>query len=119
MKNQFKFKNLPSTVNSADCVPKSHEDGIINDPSIMRNISHVDFNNKNVDNPKFVKVTSYPAVGGHLTSKYYLDEALFKSVDESSLSRLDPNEVLKLDEQDSIFLNSTSTSPKMMIEIPN
>ena len=37
---------------------------------------------------------------------------------ESSLLRLDLNENLKLDEQDSINLNSTLTSPKTIIEIP-
>ena len=32
--------------------------------------------------------------------------------------RLDPDEKLKLDEQDSIILNSTLTSPKTIIELP-
>ena len=32
--------------------------------------------------------------------------------------RLDPDEKLKLDKQDSIILNSTLTSPKTIIEIP-
>ena len=40
------------------------------------------------------------------------------SVDESSWSRLDPGEKLNLDEQDSIFPNSTLTSPKTIIEMP-
>ena len=39
-------------------------------------------------------------------------------MDELSLLRLDPDEKLKLDEQDSIILNSTLTSPKTIIEIP-
>ena len=43
----------------------------------------------------------------------YVDNA----IDESSLLRLDPNEKLNLDEQGSIFLNSTLTSPKTIIEI--
>ena len=59
-----------------------------------------------------------PAVGEHLTAKYYVDDALFYSVDELSLLRLDPNEKLKLDEQNSIILNSTLTSPKTIIELP-
>ena len=32
--------------------------------------------------------------------------------------RLDPDEKLKRDQQDSILLNSTSTSPKTIIELP-
>ena len=39
-------------------------------------------------------------------------------VDESSLLRLDPDEKLRLDEQDSIALNSTLTLPKTIIELP-
>ena len=37
---------------------------------------------------------------------------------ESSLLRLDPGGKIKLDEQDSRVLNSTSTSPKTVIELP-
>ena len=59
-----------------------------------------------------------PAVGEQLTAKFYDDHALSESVDESSLLRLDPDEKLKLDEQDSIILNSTLTSPKTIIELP-
>ena len=32
--------------------------------------------------------------------------------------RLDPDEKLKLDEQDSVILNSSLTSPRTMIELP-
>ena len=44
----------------------------------------------------------------------YVDNA----IDESSSLRLDPDETLDLDNQDSIILNSTLTSPKTKIEIP-
>ena len=40
-------------------------------------------------------------------------------MDETTLLRLDPDEKLKLDEQSSIIFNSSSTSPKTIIEIPN
>ena len=50
----------------------------------------------------------------HLTPKVYVDSA----IDETSLLGLDPNEKLDLDNQDSIILNSTLTSPKKIIEIP-
>ena len=53
-----------------------------------------------------------------MTPKLYVDNAIRNTLDESSLLRLDPDEKLKLDEQDSIFLNSTLTSPKTIIEIP-
>ena len=50
-----------------------------------------------------------PAVGEQLTAKYYVDNAIFYSVDESSLLILGPDEKLKLNEQDSIILSSTLT----------
>ena len=55
-----------------------------------------------------------PQIDSHLTAKLYVDNA----VDESSLLRLDPNEKLNLNNQDSIILNSTLTSPTTIIEIP-
>ena len=90
----------------------------INDPSTIRNTTYVDFNDKNLDNVIFVKVNSMPTVGEHLTAKNYVDNAISYHVHEPSLLTLDPNEMLKLDEQDSIILKSTSTSPKTKIELP-
>ena len=58
-----------------------------------------------------------PAVREHLTPKLYADEAISYWLDEISLLRLDPDEQLKLDEQDSIVLNSTLASPKTIIEL--
>ena len=59
-----------------------------------------------------------PAVGKHLTAKNCVDNAIPNSVDDSSLLKLDPNENIKLYEQDSIILNSTLRSSKTIIEIP-
>ena len=39
-------------------------------------------------------------------------------MDNSSLLRTDPDEKLKLDEQDSIVLNSSLTLPKILIKLP-
>ena len=47
-------------------------------------------------------------------NKYYVDN----SINESSLLRLDSNEILDLDNQDSILLNSTLIEPKTIIELP-
>ena len=58
-----------------------------------------------------------PAVGEHLTAKYYVDHAIFHNVHETSLLIFDTDEQLKLDEQDSIIPNSTLTSPKTVIEL--
>ena len=55
-----------------------------------------------------------PAFPEHLTPKNYVDYAR----DEPSLLRLDPDEKLNLDEQDSILLNSTLTLQNTKIELP-
>ena len=115
LKNQYRIKNLPDPISIGEPVSKQYVDNKFNDPSIIKNTAHVDFNDKNLDNVRFVKVNSMPAVGEHLTAKYYVDNAISKAIDESSLLRLDPDEKL---EQDSIILNSTLTSPKTILEIP-
>ena len=54
----------------------------------------------------------------HLTTKSYVDNAIPDALDESSLLSLDLDGTLKLNEQDSIILISTLTSPRTIIEIP-
>ena len=41
---------------------KSYVDKEFNDPIIIKNTAHVDFNDKNPDNVRFVKVNSMTAV---------------------------------------------------------
>ena len=94
---------------------KEYVDHKFNDPSIIKNTNHVDFNDKDINNVRWVKVNKMPAFAEHLTPKIYVDHA----VSESSLLRIDPDEKLNLDEQDFIlFLNSTLTLPNTIIEIP-
>ena len=59
-----------------------------------------------------------PALREHLTPKYFVHQAIANWLDEFSLLRIHPDEQLKLDEEDPIFLNSTLTSPKTIIELP-
>ena len=87
-------------------------------PSTIKSIAHAHFNDKNLDNVRFVKVNSMPALPEHLTAKNYVYQTISNRVDGSSLLRLDPDEELKIEEQDSINLKSSLTSPKTIIEIP-
>ena len=59
-----------------------------------------------------------PAVREHLTPKFYVDRTTFYFLDEVSLLRLDPNDELEVDKQNSITPNSTLTSPKTILELP-
>ena len=49
---------------------KSKVDRRLNDRRIIRNTTHVDFNDKNLVKVRFVKVNSMPAVREHLIPKY-------------------------------------------------
>ena len=44
-------------------------DNKVNNSNILKNTAHVDFNDKNLDNVRFVKVNCMPATGEHLTVK--------------------------------------------------
>ena len=115
LKNQYRIKNLPDPISIGEPDSKQYNDKKFDDPSIIKNTAHVDFNDKNLDNVRFVKVNSMPAVGEHLTAKYYVDKTISDRVNEQSLLRLDPDEKLT---QDTIILNSTLTTPKTILELP-
>ena len=118
MKNQNRNNKLPDPKNIREAASKIYVDNKFNEPSIIKNSTQVDFKDKNLDNVRFIKVNSMPAVGEPLTAKYFVDNAISHSVDESSLLTLYPNEKIKLDEQASIIPNSTLISSKTIIEIP-
>ena len=123
LKNQYRNKNLPDPISIREAAWKKYTDNNFSDPSVMTNPAHVDFNDKNLDNVHYIRVNSFPTLEGilkeiQLTPKNYVDQTISEGVDDSSLLRLDPDEKLKLDEQDSIVLNSTLTLPKTIIELP-
>ena len=57
-------------------------------------------------------------MGEHATPKYFVDQAISNSVNESSLLKSDIHEESKLAEQVSLFLNPSLTSSKTKLEIP-
>ena len=76
---------LPKTV--IELPTKNYLNKNFIDPSIIRNTADADFKNKNLDNVRFVKTNSMPAVGALLKAKYYVDKAIFYSVNEASFLR--------------------------------
>ena len=115
LKNQYRIKNLPDPIETQDACNKNYVDNLFNDPIILKNTEHIDLNDRNITNARFIQVNQLPQIDSHLTAKLYVDKSISDSVDESSLLRLDPDEKLK---QDSIILNSNLTSPKTIIELP-
>ena len=118
MKNQYRIRNVNDPISIREAVSKNCVENLFNDPSFLKNTAHVEFNDENLDNVRFVKVISLPFVREDLTRKVYVDDAVSHSLNEHSSFRLDFNEKLKLDEQDSIVPNFTLSSPKTTFKIP-
>ena len=70
-KNQIRVKNSP--VESTDAVCQSFVDSGLKHPSILGNIALVEFNDKYLDDVRFVKVSNMPVVEEHITAKYYVN----------------------------------------------
>ena len=71
----------PSPKTRIESPTKNYDDKNFDDPSIIKNINHVDFIDKNLDNVRFIKVNSFLANPGHLTAKVFVDNAKSYSVD--------------------------------------
>ena len=49
----------------------------------MKNTAHIDLNDRNITNARFIQVNQLPQIDSHLTAKLYVDNA----IDETSLVR--------------------------------
>ena len=114
LKIQYKIQNLPDPTDTQDACSKNYVDSLFNDPSIIKITAHIDLKDRNITNARLIQVNQTPQIDSPLTAKLCVDN----TIDESSFLRLDPNETLDLDNQDSIILNSTLTDPTTIIEIP-
>ena len=83
MKNQFRIKNLRDPISIRDACSKKYVDTLFNNPSILKNTAHIDLNDRNIINARFIQVNQLPQIDSHLTPKLYVDN----TVDESSLVR--------------------------------
>ena len=115
LKNEYRIKNIPDPISTTEACSKKYVDNLFNNSSIVKNDAHIDLNDRNITNCRFLSVNQLPQIDSHLTAKLYVDNAISDGVNEQSLLRLDPNENLA---QDSIILNSTITSPKTIVELP-
>ena len=83
LKNQFRIKNLPDPISLGEAASKNYVDNLINDSSLLKNTEHIDLNDRNITNARFIQVNQLPQIDSHLTAKLYVDNA----IDESSLVR--------------------------------
>ena len=69
LKGQYRIKNLKDPFSIRLACSKNYVDDKFNDPSIIKNIDHVDFNDENLVNVRFIKVISIPTLEEQLTPK--------------------------------------------------
>ena len=106
----FLNSTLTSPKTTNELPNKNYVDSKFNDP--IKDTEHIDLNDRNFTNARFIQVNQLPQIDTDLTAKLYVDNA----IDEPSLLRLDPVEKMK---QGSIIFISTLTSSKTKIELPN
>ena len=83
LKNQYRIKNLPDPISIREPASKHYVDNLFNDPSIIKNTEHIDLNDRNITNARFIQVNQWPRIDSHSTPMLYVDNA----VDEPSLVR--------------------------------
>ena len=83
LKNQYRIKNLTDPNNIREACSKNYVVNLFNDPSIMKNNTHIDMNDRNITNARFIQVNQLPQIDSHLTAKLYVDN----SIDEPTLVR--------------------------------
>ena len=97
LKNQYRIKNLPDPISIREAASKNYVDNLFNDTSIVKYNAHIDLNDRNITNARFIQVSQWPQIDSHLTPRLYVDNA----VDESSLVR---------NNQDNDFNNNNLTN---------
>ena len=68
-KNQFRIKNLPDPISIREACSKIYVDKLFNDPSIVKNTEHIDLNDRNITNARFIQVNQLPQIDSHLCAK--------------------------------------------------
>ena len=62
LKNQFRIKNLPDPISIREAASKNYIDNLLNDPSVVKNTAHIDLNDRNVTNARFIQVNQWPQI---------------------------------------------------------
>ena len=108
MRHEYKIINIPNPTDINDCCNKKYVDDLINDSSIIKNTSHINLNDRNITNVRFISVNQLPQIDSHLTAKLYVDNL----VDNTSIIRNNTDNNLnnnKLTNINSITINNKPT----------
>ena len=82
LKNENRIKNIPDPISITEAASKRYVDNKFKDPILIKNTSHIDLNDGNITNARFIQVNQVPQIDSHLTAKLYLDQAISNGVDE-------------------------------------
>ena len=80
LKNLYRIKNVPDPINTKEACNKNYVDNLFNDSTIVKNSAHIDLNDKNITNARFIQVNQLPQIDSHLTAKLYVDNAISKVI---------------------------------------
>ena len=67
-KNQYRITNLPDPISVREAASKNYVDNLFNDPSLIKNNVHIDLNDRNKTNARFIQVNQLPRIDSHLTA---------------------------------------------------
>ena len=87
LKNQYRIKKLPDPISIREAASRNYVDNLFSDPNVIENNAHIDLNDRNITNARFIQVNQLPQIDSHLTAKQDVDNA----IDESTLIRNNEN----------------------------
>ena len=73
LKNQYKIKILPVSINISDAGSKNYVDNFFSNSSVIKNTSHIDLNDRSFTNARFIQVNQLPQIDSQETAKFYVD----------------------------------------------
>ena len=76
LKSQFRNKISPDPISIREATSKNSVDNLFNDPSIIKNTTHIDLNDRNITNARFIQVNQWPQIDSYLTPKIYVDAVI-------------------------------------------
>ena len=113
-KNQYRIKNLPDPISISEVAAKNFVDNLFNDPSLVKNNAHIDLNDRNITNARFIQVNQLPQIDSHLTARLYVDNA----IEEPTLVRNNQDKVFNnknFTNKNSITLNTQAVNDNQVI----
>ena len=69
LKNQYRIKKLPDPISIREAASKNYVDTLFNDSSILENTAHIDLNDRNITNARFIQANQLPQIDSLLTAK--------------------------------------------------